>query len=59
MKIILNIINNKSGQAAVEYVLFTLVMFAASYGMVKLFVIAWKHKFDFISFIAGVSNVLF
>ena len=59
MKTILNIINNKFGQAAVEYVLFTLVMFAASYGMVKLFVIAWKHKFDFISFIAGVSNVLF
>ena len=59
MKTILNIINNKSGQAAVEYVLFTLVMFAASYGMVKLFVIAWKHKFNFISFIAGVSNVLF
>ena len=59
MKKILNIINNKSGQAAVEYVLFTLVMFASSYGMVKLFVIAWKHKFDFISFIAGVSNVLF
>ena len=59
MKTILNIINNKSGQAAVEYVLFTLVMFAASYGMVKIFVIAWKHKFNFISFIAGVSNVLF
>ena len=59
MKTILNIINNKSGQAAVEYVLFTLVMFAASYGMVKLFVLAWKHKFNFISFIAGVSNVLF
>ncbi len=59
MKTILNIINNKFGQAAVEYVLFTLVMFAASYGMVKLFVLAWKHKFNFISFIAGVSNVLF
>ena len=59
MKKILNIINNKSGQATVEYVLFTLVMFAASYGMVKLFVIAWKHKFEFVSLIAGVSNVLF
>ncbi|WP_372518800.1 hypothetical protein [Candidatus Ruminimicrobiellum ovillum] len=59
MKKILNIINNKSGQAAVEYVLFTLVMFAASYGMVKLFVLAWKHKFEFVSFIMGVSNVLF
>lgn len=59
MKKILNIINNKSGQAAVEYVLFTLIMFAASYGMVKLFVLAWKHKFEFVSFIIGVSNVLF
>ncbi|MBQ3834185.1 MAG: hypothetical protein II816_01535 [Elusimicrobia bacterium] len=53
------IINNKSGQAMAEYVLFTLVMFAASYGTVKLFVLAWKHKFEFVSLIAGVSNVLF
>ena len=59
MKKILNTINNKFGQAMVEYVLFTLIMFAASYGMVKLFVIAWKHKFEFVSFIAGVTNVLF
>ena len=59
MKKILNTINNKFGQAAVEYVLFTLIMFAASYGMVKLFVLAWKHKFEFVSLIAGVSNVLF
>jgi len=59
MKKILNIINNKLGQATVEYVLFTLVMFAASYGMVKLFIVAWKHKFEFMSFIIGVSNVLF
>ena len=59
MKKIFNTINNKFGQAAVEYVLFTLVMFAASYGMVKLFVLAWKHKFEFVSFITGVSNVLF
>ena len=53
------ILNNKSGQAMVEYVLFTLIMFAASYGMIKLFVLAWQHKFEFISFIVGVSNVLF
>lgn len=59
MKKIFNTINNKSGQATVEYVLFTLVMFAASYGMVKVFILAWKHKFEFISFIAGISNVLF
>ena len=59
MKKILKTINNKFGQAMVEYVLFTLIMFAASYGMVKFFVIAWKHKFEFVSFIIGVSNVLF
>jgi hypothetical protein len=59
MKKILKTINNKSGQAMVEYVLFTLVMFMASYGMVKLFILAWKHKFEFVSFIVGVTNVLF
>ena len=59
MKIFHRIINNKSGQAMVEYVLFTLIMFAASYGMVKLFILAWQHKFEFVSFIVGVSNVLF
>ena len=59
MKKIFNNINNKLGQAMVEYVLFTLIMFAASYGMVKLFIIVWQHKFEFVSFIVGVSNVLF
>ena len=59
MKKIFNTINNKLGQAMVEYVLFTLIMFAASYGMVKLFILAWQHKFEFISFIVGVTNVLF
>ena len=59
MKKILNVINNKFAQATVEYVLFTLIMFAASYGMIKIFILAWKHKFEFVSFIVGVSNVLF
>ena len=59
MKKIYCIINNKSGQAMVEYVLFTIIMFMASYGMVKIFILAWKHKFEFVSFIVGVSNVLF
>ena len=59
MKKIYCIINNKSGQAMVEYVLFTIIMFMASYGMVKLFILAWKHKFELVSFIVGVSNVLF
>jgi len=59
MKNFHRIVNNKSGQAMVEYVLFTLIMFAASYGMVKLFILAWRHKFEFVSLIVGVSNVLF
>lgn len=59
MKFFHRIINNNLGQAMVEYVLFTLIIFAASYGMVKIFIIAWKHKFEVVSFIVGVSNVLF
>ena len=59
MKNFHGIVNNKLGQAMVESVLFTLIMFIASYGMIKLFILAWKHKFEFISFIVGVSNVLF
>ncbi len=59
MKKIYGCINNDKAQATVEYVLFLLIMFAASYGMVRLFIIAWKNKFDFISVIVGVSDVLF
>ena len=59
MKNFHGIVNNKLGQAMVEYVLFTLIMFIASYGMIKLCILAWKHKFEFISFVVGVSNVLF
>ena len=59
MKIFPRIINNKNGQAMVEYVLFILVMFIASYGMIKLFILVWQHKFELVSFIVGVSNVLF
>ena len=59
MKNFHRIVNNKLGQAMVEYVLFTLIMFITSYGIIKLFILAWKHKFEFISFVVGVSNVLF
>ena len=59
MKKLFSMINNKNGQAAAEYVLFILVMFAASYGMVKIFILAWKHKFELVSLITGISNVLF
>jgi hypothetical protein len=59
MKIFPRIINNKNGQAMVEYVLFILVMFIASYGMIKLFILVWQHKFELVYFIVGVSNVLF
>lgn len=50
---------NNKGQAIVEYIFFTLVLLTASYGAIKLFVSAWKHKFEFISLISGVVNVLF
>ena len=60
MKKIFNNINNKLGQAMVEYVLFTLIMVAASYGMVKIFILAWKHKFEFMSgYFFEILNELF
>lgn len=59
MKNILKHINNNQGQAMIEYVFFTIVLLIASYGMVKLFIIAWKHKFEFISLVSGVASVLF
>ena len=59
MKNFYDCINNNKAQAMVEYVLFLLIMFAASYGMIKLFIVAWKNKFDFISVIVGISDVFF
>ncbi|MBQ3835318.1 MAG: hypothetical protein II816_07390 [Elusimicrobia bacterium] len=49
----------EKGQALVEFILFTLVLFVASYGMLKLFIAAWNNKFDFISIIMGATSALF
>ncbi len=54
-----SIMYNKRGQASVEFILFTLVLFAASYGMLKLFIAAWHNKFDFVSVIMGAASALF
>ncbi len=51
--------HNCRGQALVEFVLFTLILLIASYGMLKLFVVAWTNKFDFVSIIAGAAGALF
>ena len=59
MKKIYDCIKNNKAQAMVEYVLFLLIMFAASYGMIKLFIAAWKNKFDFVSVIVEISDVFF
>lgn len=52
-------IKNNNGQAMVEYAFFTLILLIASYGMVRLFILAWKHKFEFIALTSGVVSVLF
>jgi hypothetical protein len=59
MKKFCDYIKNNKAQATIEYVLFLLIMFAASYGMIKLFIVAWKNKFNFISVIVGISDVFF
>ncbi len=49
MKNVLKQIKNIYAQTTVEYILFIIIMFLASYGMFKLFSLAWKYKFNLIS----------
>ncbi len=60
MKKIFNCTKNNMGQALVEYVFFTLVLLMAGYGAIKLFISAWKHKFEFMSgYFFEILNELF
>lgn len=59
MKYIINQLKNNFAQTTVEYVLFIVVMFIASYGMIKLFSLVWKYKFNLISLSVGTFNAIF
>ena len=60
MKKTFDCIKNNIGQALVEYVFFTLVLLMACYGVIKLFISAWKNKFEFLSgYCFEILNALF
>lgn len=58
MKIIKSFLNYKA-QANVEFVLFVLLVTCVSFGMLKLFAISWKHKFEFLSLSREIINAIF
>ena len=47
------------GQATIEYILFILIMLIACSGALKVIIIAWQHKFELISKMAGALSVIF
>lgn len=52
-------LRNISAQATVEYILFVLIMLIACSGILKVIIVAWQHKFEFISQMAGVFSAFF
>lgn len=48
-----------SGQSTVEFILFILLVTCVSFGMLKIFAVSWKHKFEFLSLSREILNALF
>jgi hypothetical protein len=59
MKKFYSSLSNISAQATVEYILFILIMLIACSGVLKIIIVAWQHKFEFISQMAGVFSAFF
>jgi len=51
--------SSNSGQSTVEFVLFILLVISVSFGMLKIFAVSWKHKFEFLSLSKEILNALF
>jgi len=47
------------GQSSIEFVLFILLVTCVSFGMLKIFAVSWKHKFEFLSLSREILNALF
>ena len=56
MKKFYSSLSNISAQATVEYILFILIMLIACSGVLKIIIVAWQHKFEFISQMVGVFS---
>ena len=45
-RILITFLKDENAQAMVEYVLVASILIAASYGAIRLFLHAWKSKYD-------------
>ncbi|MFA7074504.1 MAG: hypothetical protein WC234_04875 [Endomicrobiaceae bacterium] len=59
MKNIAKKLKSNFAQSTTEYILFITVIFIASCGMIKLFSLVWKYKFNLISLSVGTFNAIF
>lgn len=53
-----SILSDTKAQTTTEYILFVIILFAASYGMIKLFILLWKYRFISLGYAREVLNVL-
>lgn len=52
-----SVLSDKKAQTTTEYILFIIILFAASYGMIKLFILLWKYRFISLGYAREVLNV--
>lgn len=52
-----SVLSNKKAQTTTEYILFVIILFAASYGMIKLFILLWKYRFISLGYAREILNV--
>ncbi|MDD5021635.1 MAG: hypothetical protein PHR82_05805 [Endomicrobiaceae bacterium] len=52
-----SILSDNKAQTTTEYILFIIILFIASYGMIKLFILLWKCKFILLGYGREVINV--
>jgi len=52
-----SILSDNKAQTTTEYILFIIILFAASYGMIKLFILLWKYRFISLGYAREILNV--
>jgi hypothetical protein len=52
-----SILSDNKAQTTTEYILFLMILFIASYGMIKLFILLWKYRFISLGYAREILNV--
>ena len=52
-----SIVSDNKAQTTTEYILFVIILFTASYGMIKLFILLWKYRFVSLGYAREILNV--